>query len=157
LKKTVILGMGNPILTDDRIGLLIARNLEKKITHNGVDIKETNAAGFAFIELLAGYDRVIIIDSIKTGKKPAGTIYIFSLEDFFTTPRLVSIHEIDLNTALELGKRMGIKMPEDVFLIAVEIIDSETFSETLTPDVEKAIPEVEDLVFRLLEKNTRQV
>ncbi|RKY86264.1 hypothetical protein DRQ09_06310 [candidate division KSB1 bacterium] len=138
--KTLILGMGNPILTDDRVGILIARKLKENLDLKDIDVKETNQAGFYLIDLLAGYDRVIIIDSIKTKKNRVGTIYRFSLEDLFTTPRLVSIHEIDLNTAIELGKKLGLKMPDEVILYAVEIEDNTTFSEKCTPDVERAIP-----------------
>ncbi len=132
--------MGNPILTDDRVGILIARKLKENLDLKDIDVKETNQAGFYLIDLLAGYDRVIIIDSIKTKKNRVGTIYRFSLEDLFTTPRLVSIHEIDLNTAIELGKKLGLKMPDEVILYAVEIEDNTTFSEKCTPDVERAIP-----------------
>jgi len=153
LKKTVILGMGNPILTDDRVGLLIVRSLEKKIDPETVDVKETNAAGFYFIDLLTGYERAIVVDSIKTGKNKVGSIYKFTLEDLFTTPRLVSIHEIDLNSAIQLGKKLGLKMPEEVYLFAVEIEDDKTFSETLTPEVEKVMPEVEKLILELLKKD----
>jgi hydrogenase maturation protease len=98
-----------------------------------------------------GYDKVIIIDAIQTEKGQAGQIYRMKTEDFSLTKRLSSPHQVNLATALELGKMLGLAVPEKITVFAVEAKDITNFSEKCTPEVEKAIPEVvrmvlEDLV-----------
>jgi len=66
--KTLILGMGNPILSDDGIGIWVARALEGELSGGEVTVMETSMAGLNLLELMADYDRAILIDAIKTGK-----------------------------------------------------------------------------------------
>lgn len=65
--KTVILGLGNPILTDDAIGIRIAQKLKEKKPK--LEVIETSEAGMALLDLITGYDKFIIIDSMRLLKK----------------------------------------------------------------------------------------
>jgi hydrogenase maturation protease len=49
---------------------------------------------------------------------------------------------LDLRTTIELGKKMGYNMPESIDIYAIEIRENTTFSESLSPEVEKTIPEL---------------
>ncbi len=73
--KTVVLGLGNPILTDDGVGLRVARELEGRLDQQEATVMETSLAGLNMLDLLAGYDRAIIIDAIQTIGGKAGQIY----------------------------------------------------------------------------------
>jgi hydrogenase maturation protease len=95
---------------------------------------------------MLGYDKVIIIDAIQTKEGKAGQIYRMKPEDFCSAKRLSSPHQINLVTALELGKMLNLAMPREVTVFAVEAKDIATFSEKCTPEVEKAIPEVAKMV-----------
>lgn len=69
--KTLVLGMGNPILCDDGVGIRVARVLLEKPQLPDVTIEEFSLAGMDLLELLSGYDRAIIIDAIEAdGAKP---------------------------------------------------------------------------------------
>jgi hydrogenase maturation protease len=61
--KTVILGLGNPILTDNAVGIKIAQKLKEESSK--LEVIETSEAGIALLDLIMGYDKLIIIDSIK--------------------------------------------------------------------------------------------
>jgi len=67
-------------------------------------------------------------------------------EDFSFAKRLSSPHQINLVTALELGKMLNLAMPKEVTVFAVEAKDITTFGERCTPELEKAIPEVVKMV-----------
>ena len=150
--RTLILGLGNDILCDDGIGIHIANQLRDQLTHKpDIDIKTTTLAGFNLLDILTGYDRVILIDAIKTNAGKVGEIYQLTPDSFKTTPRLFSIHDIDFPTALELAKRLNIPMPTDIKIFAIQVQDTETLSETCTPEVESVIPKVIELVFQTLE------
>jgi hydrogenase maturation protease len=145
--KTIVLGMGNPILSDDCVGLRVAQAVSAWLeTAEGapyrpiVTVEESSLAGFSLLDLLAGQERAIIVDSILTREGIPGSIYRLSTDDFNTTVRLRSPHDINLFTALELGRQMGVIMPSDVVILAIEAADTTTFGESCTPQVEEAIP-----------------
>lgn len=140
--KTLVLGIGNTIRTDDGVGIHIVRELKNKIDNPDIDIKETSLAGFILIDLLRGYDRAIVVDSIKTTNAKVGDIYKLTPDSFKKTIRMASSHEINFATAVELGKKMNIKMPAPILIYAIEIKDNTTFSEQCTPEVQAVIPKV---------------
>ena len=84
--KTLVLGLGNPILSDDSAGCRVAMALQEKLHMPDVDIREASIAGLDFLDTLAGYDRTIIIDTIQTGQGEPGQIYRFGLEILATHP-----------------------------------------------------------------------
>jgi hydrogenase maturation protease len=148
--KTLVLGLGNPILSDDGVGIKIAHEVRKQLNNPHVTVAETSAAGLSLLDSIVGYDKVIIIDAIQTEKGQAGQIYNMGSEDFSLTKHLSSPHQINLVTALELGKMLNLAMPQEITILAVEAKDVSTFSESCTPAVKKAIPEVVKIVLEEL-------
>lgn len=142
-EKTIIVGLGNTILSDDGVGIYIARELEEKLLNNQkVDVIEASLAGFNLVEMLQGYSRAIIIDSIMTADGEVGDVYHFSPEAVSTTVRLASVHDINLITSLKLYRELNLPVPETVDIYAVEVADNSTFHQGCCPEVEKAMPEV---------------
>ena len=135
-----MLGLGNPILSDDGVGIRVAQDVEKSLDDPQVTIAEASLAGIGLLDLIAGYDAVIIVDAIQTREGKAGQIYRMTTEDFSFTKRFSSPHQINLMTALELGQMLGLAMPQKITIFAVEAEDITSFSEACTPEVEKAIP-----------------
>ena len=64
--KTLVLGLGNPILSDDGVGLRVARAVESQLSQQEITVMETSMGGLSLLDLLTGYDRAIIIDAIQT-------------------------------------------------------------------------------------------
>ena len=137
---TLILGVGNPILTDDGVGIEIAHRLKE--ARPDLEIEETNEAAIVLLDYLVGYDKLIIIDSIKTGKGYPGELYKLSPDDFRKATDCPSAHGIDIATALEVGKSLNCKMPDSVIIYAVEVTDNSRFSEKCTEAVEARIPAI---------------
>jgi hydrogenase maturation protease len=148
--KILVLGMGNPILSDDGLGIKVAHDVAKQLNNPQVTVAETSGAGLSLLDSIAGYDKVIIIDAIQTKKGNAGQIYRMETKDFSLTKHFSSPHQINLVTALELGKMLNLAMPQEITVFAVEAKDITSFSEKCTPEVEKAIPEVVKMVLEEL-------
>jgi len=148
--KALVLGIGNPILSDDGVGIEVAREVEKNLNDPQVAVSETSAAGLSLLDSMLGYDKIIIIDAIQTKEGKPGQIYRMKPEDFSSAKRLSSPHQINLVTALELGKMLNLAMPREITVFAIEAQDIATFSEKCTPEVEKAIPEVVKMVLENL-------
>jgi hydrogenase maturation protease len=146
--KTLIIGLGNTILSDDGAGILAAREVKNRCHGlTNLDVVEASLGGIGLLDLMAGYEKVIIIDSIKTMEGKPGDIFQLSVEDLGDTSSYpCSPHFLDVRTAVELGEKIGYKMPEHITIYAVEIKDNTTFSKTLTPEVKKAIPELVSVI-----------
>lgn len=131
--KTIIIGMGNPIVSDDRIGIYISERLKEDIS----DVKITKASfsGFYLLDLILEYDRVIFIDSIITDKNDIGDVNVYQLADFEQCNPF-SIHSTDLLSAIDTCKKFDMEIPEQYYFITVEINDNVTFSEAFTDEIE---------------------
>ncbi len=137
--NTLVLGIGNPLLGDDGVGIRIAQQFKG---NPAVDVLETSEAGLALLDLVSGYDRLILIDSIKTSQSEPGELRRFSLTDFNTASELTSFHGVDIATAFSLGRKAGYKMPEQVSIYAVAITENSTFGENCTEEIEWKIPSI---------------
>ncbi len=145
VKKILILGIGNPIRYDDGVGNYIAGELKHGLDSTQramVDIQDTSMAGLSLLDLLAGYDKVILIDSIQTEEGRPGDIYRFSLDDPGSFPGNTLSHNIGIPMVLFMAKKMDQPIPEEIVLYAVEIERKELFGEGLTPAVKEAVYKV---------------
>jgi hydrogenase maturation protease len=158
--NTRIIGLGNSILKDDGVGIYAAREVSRRLAQTdfdpNVDIVESEVAGFALMELMAGCKRVILIDSIQFDGLEPGTVVRIEPEDLHTSLRLRSVHDIDLPTALELGRRMGLEMPSRLTIFGIQAEDPLTFGESLTDAAERGMNKAADLVLAEIPPNSNQ-
>ena len=140
--KILILGMGNDILTDDGIGIKITKVLEKEFPNSGFVYDTLSLGGLEIIEYIKDFKSVIIIDAIKTMNGVPGTVYHFVPEDFKETLHLSNIHDISFLTSLRLAKDLEIKTPDDIHIIAIEILEDMVFSDNFTPQIQEKYPEI---------------
>lgn len=149
--KTLVLGMGNTLLSDDGIGIIIKRYLEKRLSSaREIDFVETTWGGFRIIDILSGYDFAVIVDSIKTTSKPQGYIHHLKADDLLPTLRLTSYHDINFATALKLAESLDAKVPSIIDIFAVEVENNYTISEHLSPALWKSIKKCSEQIIRLL-------
>lgn len=149
--KTLVLGLGNSILTDDGVGPQVARELEGRLTQPEVTIMEGSLGGLSLLDLLAGYDQAVIIDAIETTGGKAGQIYRLDIAALDATRHAASPHDVNFATALELGKQLNMTLPQKIDIFAVEVSDTSTFSEKCTPEVQAAIPRCVEMIIHELE------
>ena len=150
--KTLVLGLGNPILGDDGVGLVVLERIRPLLKGRpDIDLGQDYWGGLRLMERLVGYDRAIIIDAIVSDQA-VGTILSLT-PDSIPTQRSASSHDVTLATALKLGRHSGAHLPSDenIMLIAIEAGDVYTFSEQLSPEVEAAIPSVIQAVLDALD------
>ncbi len=149
--KTLVLGLGNPILSDDSAGLRVAAALRERIDRPDVTILETELGGLNLLELLTGYDQAIIIDAIQTPQGLPGAIYQLTPGSVTGSRRINSTHSINFADNLELGRKLGLPLPRDITIVAIEASDISTFSEECTPRVKQAISLCVDKVCKMVQ------
>ncbi|MGO9014924.1 MAG: hydrogenase maturation protease [Dissulfurispiraceae bacterium] len=157
--KTIVIGLGNPILSDDSVGVRIARELKERIESAGqsdVEVIEMYAGGIRLMDAMAGYDRAVIIDSMVTGVERPGTLLRLSLSDLVTTRNTLSVHDMDLPTALEMGRMLGMPIPSEVVIWGIEAKDVENFGEELTAEVEASLSSTIEIIEEDLNFSVRQ-
>jgi len=142
--RTVILGIGNPILSDDAAGLKVAQLIDetlKKTKDNiyEIDVKQIYTGGLAIAEAMAGYDEAIIIDAIVTGLYPVGTVKELTLEDLPKARNITNTHDTDFSSAIEVARSLDIQMPDRIRIFGLESDDVGSFGERLSEGVGKAI------------------
>lgn len=152
--KTLIIGLGNPILTDDGVGVKVAFELERIVdlaSHPEITITEASAGGLRLMESILGYDKVVLIDAyyLKPETTTPGKVHKLSLDDLRSvtpTQHSTSAHDTSLVIALDAAESMGYSIPTEFSIYAVEVENILDFSETPTPAVAKAIPTVVSLI-----------
>ena len=148
--KTLILGVGNPTKCDDAVGNYVANKLKDILYEDAnLTIIETSSNWLSLAELMIGYNRVILIDAIKTGNGKPGTIYVVSPEDLedTSTATTFTTHDISLVQALQLLKTTyPKKLPEKIKIYAIEVEDTSRFTEKMTPKIKRAGDRVVKLI-----------
>ena len=171
--QTLVLGLGNPILTDDGVGIHVTRAVASRLAFHpdlaeGIRFAEASVGGLRLLEVLTGYDRVILVDATQTPDGLPGDICQLSLgksravgggdlqsslyRNCSGTLHAGSTHDLSLQGALEWGRQTGMALPDDgdIRIVAIETQDVLTFGESCTPEVAAAIPRSVELVLGML-------
>lgn len=139
---TLLLGMGNPILSDDGVGVRLAAAVGLRLRERSdLDvIEECTAGGLELLDVLEGYDRVILFDALDGRGSAPGRRHWFTADSLRCTRHLMGVHDVNFATALELGRRTGLRLPPEhqVYICAVEVWETRVFSETMSPPLEQA-------------------
>jgi hydrogenase maturation protease len=145
----IIIGVGNPLLSDDAVGIATVRKLREYLdAQEGVVLRELYTGGIRLMEAMAGFQRAWIVDAMVSGTAPPGTISRFSPGDFVATRHATSSHDTDLATALETARLRRLPIPREICIWGIEAAEVELFGEILTPAVARAIPQVIDAILR---------
>jgi hydrogenase maturation protease len=154
-KRTLLLGLGNPILSDDAVGIRLAGHLKERLQNiPGLDlVEDCSLGGFNLLEIIEGYGRLIVLDSIRTAGADPGAWHYFTAERLRETMNLNCVHDVNFATALELGRRLGMALPPDheIHIFAVEILENLTFSERMSAELESRFPAIAEKILAQLE------
>lgn len=163
LMKTIVIGLGNPILGDDGVGWKVAAEVKKHLNSPSplatlpggegkqVDVEFLSLGGISLMEHLIGYERAIIIDALVSGQ-PNGSVIVSKLSELpdYSALHTTSAHDTSLQNALKLGKSMGANLPDDVIVVGIATSHVYDFSEELSRSVAEAIPQATKIVIDLL-------
>lgn len=159
--KTIIIGLGNPILGDDGVGWKVAEEVQKRLTspaasllsreESQVDVEFLSLGGISLMEHLIGYERAILIDAMLSGEE-TGSVIVSELSELPDTSafHITSIHDTSLQNAIKLGKTMGASMPEQVTVVGIATNHVYDFSEELSQPVVNSIFKAAQIVIELL-------
>jgi hydrogenase maturation protease len=155
-RPTLVVGLGNPILGDDGVGWKVIDELERRIARDGarsgaVELDRMSVGGLALMERLVGYERAIIVDAVQA-PDGLGTIRCLPLQAVATRPgsHLDSAHDASLAEAMEAGRALGARLPDDITVVGIAVQCVDEFDERLSPPVAGAVATAAETIVRLL-------
>lgn len=138
--KTIIVGIGNPILGDDGVGIHVVGRLRETLKDPDILIEEAFTGGMNLLDIIVGYDRAILVDAVSTDELEIGEVVVFEDAGNMSSAHSTNPHDVSFPEALELARKMGEKrIPDDIVLIGINIKVSLDFKEELSKEVEASI------------------
>jgi len=152
--KTIILGVGNPILRDDGVGIHVADELKKQIKRKDIEIDTASTGGMNLLDLMVDHDRAILIDAVKMKDKKIGEIGLYRLGEL-SAFQTCNPHDVSLPEAILLKKKLGERnIPKDIKMVGINIGElPNEFGEELSSEILKSIPKAVKIVKQELDKD----
>lgn len=135
-------------MTDDGVGVKVAYAVQDALAsarRSDVTVTEASVGGLRLMEMMVGYERVILIDALQHCDALPGVVRCMTLEDLriiSPTQHSTCAHDTSLVTALEMGQEMGLPLPKEITIFAVGVENVTYFGDEPTPAVARAIPKV---------------
>ena len=150
--STLVLGIGNTLLTDEGIGVHVIKRLQ--LDHAGkseVKFLDGGTLSFTLAGEIGSHDRLIVVDAARTGSSP-GSVVCYEGRDMdrYLKGNRKSVHEVGLGDLLDIA-RLSEQYPEKFALIGVEPFAIE-WGEALSPVVERSLPGAVAAVLELINK-----
>jgi len=145
--KTVVLGVGNPILKDDGAGIHVIRQLKKYVKDPDVTLDEAMTGGMNLLDMILGYEKAILIDTVKMKGAKTGEVRRFSLRDF-PSVHSSNPHDVDLLEAIKLAEKLGEnRIPKEIVIVGISVNETQhMFGEQLSERMAKAVPKAVETV-----------
>ena len=142
-KKKLVLGLGNPLVGDEGVGVeVVSRLLDIKLPSD-VEILDGGTGGISILHMLEGREEIIVIDCADFGGKP-GEIREFTPEKIVgLDDHPLSLHHLDLKGVLDLGEKLGFSY--DVKIIGIQPKEIK-FEMRLSKEVEAAVEKVVEMI-----------
>ena len=149
--KTIVVGLGNPILGDDGVGWCVAEEVKKHIDPTmPVKVECFSLGGISLMEQLIGYQRAILVDACFFDDAP-GSVIVSKLDDLpdLSAFHMTSVHDMSLQNAMKLGRSLGAQLPDIVNVVGISARRVHEFGEELSPPVAAAVPKAVQYVLEL--------
>lgn len=137
--KILVLALGNDIMGDDGAALAAAKILRNEFG-SVIDIFEVASAGFMLLDLMEGYDKVLIVDTILSTNKP-GTIRELSVKEL-SERQTSSPHYAGLPEIIGLAEKLELNFPDEIRILVIEIEDAFTIRQGLSFQIRGNIPDL---------------
>lgn len=144
-KLLCLLGVGNDVRMDDGAGIRVVQRLseDSDLKHRDIDFKYLNTGGFDILDEIDGYETAIIVDAAdmpEKGLSPGEIIHIDDLSILDVKGSAgVSTHSIGLLRVLKYASDGNYRVPNKIEVYGIQVLETDYFSETLTPDVAKGV------------------
>jgi hydrogenase maturation protease len=157
MNKVLIVGVGNDIQQDVGIPVLLTRDMMDLVPAGTFDFECLFVGGLELLEYINAYKGVVFIDTIRTDQKAAGRVHVFKTADYQETLHLSCRHDVSFKMSLEMGRKLGFIIPENILVIGIEILEDLEFGATLSDDLKQRYNEIRTEVKNLVLEFSRGI
>lgn len=148
--QTLVLGLGNDILRDDAMGLMVARAVRERLRHDEtVAVEECCEMGLSLLDYMVDFHDLILVDAVQTNAAPPGHIHTLTPEQLKVLPG-TSPHFLGVGEVLTVGRQLDMVIPERVVILAIEVEDPFTIGTEMTPVMNRTLPLVVERILATL-------
>lgn len=144
-RRSILLGLGNPIMSDDGIGLVVSEEIHRRLPEFALD--RLSASGLDVVDRILGHARAILIDSMVTGRYAPGTVVRVDSGSSIETLRIGHSHGINFMEAIEVARSCGAEVPDEIILYGIEVSDPFTIGEDIC---ERVMAKVDSIVEQIV-------
>jgi len=157
--KILVLAFGNDIMGDSAAALIAARKLKIRFPIE-IDVLEASIAGFALIDILEGYNKVLILDSISKRRRKIGAIFEITCDEFKKVVSFTSNYS-KLAEIICQAKEQNLIFPSEIRILAIDIEHRNEIREGLNSVIKAKIPlfvsRAIDILHQWLEKEEHKL
>jgi hydrogenase maturation protease len=136
----IVVGIGNPLMGDDGVGIEVAKAVKKLNLGRSVLVLERQIMDISVLDSAEGASKLVIVDAVKSGRPPGSVVKFRAGGPLSPVLRLPTSHEQNLHDILTLARKSGMHPPPTV-VVGVEPADC-TPGKGLSKDVTGALPRV---------------
>ncbi len=151
MKKTAILGFGNPVRSDDGVGCMVIEDLKKRLgeTEPDISLLDMGTSAFEVLFQLRDHERIILVDGVLNTGEPDGTLYRLPAEAVAASIQddpMVFLHSLKWDQALSYARKiLGDAYPDDISVYLISITNTR-----LDVGMSEAVQEAGKKVTRLI-------
>ncbi len=119
--QTIVIGIGNNLMTDDGAGIHVIDRLREMDLPEHVRLVDGGTLGFTLLEIVEGARRLIVVDAAQLEAEP-GTVQVFQdaeMDGYLTGCRRSSVHEVNLLDVIGAARFRG-NMPKRYALVGIQ-------------------------------------
>lgn len=136
-EPTLVIGLGNPLMGDDGIGLIVLDHLAAQAFAPPVEFVDGGTWGLALLPDVERAGALLLLDAVQGAGEP-GTVYVLDSQDI---PRFlaakVSPHQVDVRELLALADLRG-ELPTKLRVVGVQPAAVD-YGDGLSPAVSAAV------------------
>ena len=142
--RTRVICFGNDVMCDDGAGIHVAQALRERLMEESreADVVESAVAGYALLDLMKDWDRIVMVEAVKLPDLRPGEVVRLDPRHDATQLRLCSARDAGIKEILDIGRKLGHHMPDEVVLFAIQGEELCAFGKDLSPPVQNAVPKV---------------
>jgi hydrogenase maturation protease len=153
MTKTIVVGVGNPILGDDGVGIHIVNTIRQQINNQNATLEIAYTGGMNLLDIIRGYDKVILVDAVHHEGRKTGEVQRYFLSEL-PTVHSSNPHDVSLPEAIRFAQQLGeTNLPKKIIVIGVIVQSSLDFGEQLSSEVAAAVPTAAQMILSELKNN----
>jgi hydrogenase maturation protease len=142
------LGIGNPYMHDDAIGIEVVAELRKRELDEKILVFEYRTLDLSLLTYFKNSSKIVLVDALKSGQVP-GTVSKYSVSDSKNPmSTLPNLHGLQLYDVVDLASQTGV-LSCPIVVVGIEPKDC-TPGEGLSDEVKGALPKVINVVMNEL-------